>query len=64
VGGAARDTIPSYAVVDARVGYEPRWAPGITISLDARNLLDQRHRELVGAPQLGRLVVSRVQARF
>ena len=66
VRGAAalRDTIQSYAVVDARVGYEPRWAPGISISLDARNVLDHRHRELVGAPQLGRLVVSRVQARF
>ena len=63
-GAAVRDTLPAYAVVDARLGYEPRWAPRVTISVDARNLLDQGHRELLGAPTLGRLVVSRIHLRL
>ncbi len=62
--GVVTDRIASYGLVDAHVGYEVSRAPSIAISLDAINLLDQRHREIGGGGQLGRLVVSRVQTRF
>ncbi len=36
----------------------------MNVTLDAYNLFDARHREYVGAPELGRLLVIRLQARL
>ncbi len=62
--GFIRGEIEAYAVLDAHVGYRLSPTSGITLSVDAYNLLDHRHREIAGAPEIGRLVVSRVQLRF
>ena len=51
----------SYGVLDARIGFRLPGRRDITVTLDARNLLDRRHEEIIGAPALGRLVVSRIR---
>ena len=60
--GLIRGQTDAYRVLDAHVAYA--LGRGITLSLDAYNLLDYRHSEIGGAPDLGRLVVSKVQARL
>lgn len=64
LGSAFDGQIPSYGVVDARLGYELPWPSKFSVSLDVQNVLDHRHVEFAGAPQLGRLLVSRVQVRL
>jgi iron complex outermembrane receptor protein len=56
--------IPSYAVVG--VGGEVRLArrPEMDLALTATNVFDNRHQEYIGAPELGRLLVLRLRARF
>ncbi len=34
------------------------------VTLSALNILDDRHLEMIGAPQLGRLVLLRVRQSF
>jgi iron complex outermembrane receptor protein len=36
------------------------WVAGASLSLTAYNLLDKMHREFVGAPEIGRLVLARL----
>jgi iron complex outermembrane receptor protein len=53
--------VDSYALLDANVSYALPFARGAEVSLAASNVFDDRHREFVGAPELGRLVVGRVR---
>lgn len=57
-------TVDSYAVVDATVAYRLSFAESTTISVDATNILNKTHRELVGAPEIGRFVMTQVQVTF
>ena len=56
--------VDSYAVVDASVGYRLPFQPATRISLNATNLFNNEHREFVGAPEIGRLLLFRVQHDF
>ncbi|KPJ89495.1 MAG: hypothetical protein AMS18_12410 [Gemmatimonas sp. SG8_17] len=56
--------IEAYAVVDATVGYRLPFAPAVTVTVNALNVLDNRHREFIGAPEIGRLVTGMVRAEF
>jgi outer membrane receptor for ferrienterochelin and colicins len=56
--------VPSYRVVDATVAYRVPQVPGLQVAVSAQNLLNERHRQWVGAPELGRLVMSRLQYAF
>jgi outer membrane receptor for ferrienterochelin and colicins len=61
--GAFAGDVEAYTLFDAHVG----WAlsiPGAEVSLVAKNLLDTKHREFVGAPVLGRLAFVRLTYRF
>jgi iron complex outermembrane receptor protein len=62
--GVFSGRVESYTVLDAAVSQRLPWLGSITVSLSVDNLLDQRHREFVGAPVLGRLVLGRVKAEF
>lgn len=62
--GEFNGRVDDYAVVDVSVGYQPPWLDGVTLTITASNLLDDRHREFVGAPELGRLVLARLRAQF
>ncbi len=53
--------VDSYFLLDAHVGYEFTDAlPGLSANLTAKNLLDNEHREFVGAPELGLMVMGRL----
>jgi iron complex outermembrane receptor protein len=62
--GVYMGNVEAYAVVDATVGYRLPFAPAITVTVNARNVLDNRHREFIGAPEIGRLVTGMVRAEF
>lgn len=54
-------TVDSYALLDANVEYHLPWAPGAAIGVTAYNLLNNEHREFIGAPELGRIVMARLK---
>ena len=56
--------VESYGVVDVGVGYRLPFQPNARLSLTASNVLDNKHREFVGAPELGRLILARVRYDF
>ncbi|MDX1741406.1 MAG: TonB-dependent receptor, partial [Rhodothermales bacterium] len=56
-----RGTVGSYAVLDAGLGYDlSRYVRGLRIDVTAQNALDNRHREYIGVPAVGRLVTARL----
>ena len=56
--------LDSYTVFDTNVAYRiPRMA-GATVSLTVNNVFDNLHREFIGAPELGRLLMLRLQYDF
>ena len=62
--GVYRGTVEAYQVFDASVGYRLPFQPGTRVQLSASNLLNNMHREFVGAPEMGRLLVLRVRHDF
>ena len=52
-------TVPAYTVVDLSLGYP--LAPGLDFRVSASNTLNNRHREFVSGPEIGRLVVGELQ---
>ena len=57
-------TVTGYEVVDASVSYELPFRRGTRLSVTANNVLNNMHREFVGAPEVGRLLLLRVQYDF
>jgi iron complex outermembrane receptor protein len=62
--GVYTGEVAGYGVFDANVAYELPALGDATVGLTATNIFDNRHREFVGAPDLGRLVLVRLQYRF
>jgi iron complex outermembrane receptor protein len=56
--------VAAYAVFDAGAGIRLPMARETWLSLDALNLLDHRHAEFVGTPEIGRLLMSRLSVTF
>jgi outer membrane receptor for ferrienterochelin and colicins len=56
--------VNAYSVLDANGAYRPAGLPGVTVSVTGTNLLNRLHREFVGAPELGRLLLIRLQYDF
>lgn len=56
--------VDSYAVVDANIGYKLPVAAEAMVSLTVSNIFDNVHREFVGAPELGRLALVKLQYTF
>ena len=56
--------VEGYSVIDASIGYRLPFQPNTQISLTANNVLDNLHREFVGAPEIGRLLLFRVRYDF
>jgi iron complex outermembrane receptor protein len=52
--------VPGYGLVDANMEVAIPWVAGASFSLTAYNLLDNEHREFVGAPELGQLIMARL----
>lgn len=64
--GVHNGTVDSYFIVDVGAGYDlSEYVPG-TAKLDvmAQNVLDNRHREYVDVPEVGRLITTRLTYTF
>ncbi len=53
--------VDSYTLMDVNVAYE---LSPLTFSVEASNLLDNKYRSFVGAPEIGRLLSAGVAVRF
>lgn len=53
-------TVDSYALLDLRIGNALPGLPRVRVDLAAKNVLDNDHREFVGAPALGRRLLTRL----
>jgi outer membrane receptor for ferrienterochelin and colicins len=57
--------VDAMTMLDASMGYRLPFARGRAgLSVSAQNLLDRRHRFAVGAPEIGRMVLARLQYSF
>lgn len=52
--------VQTYSVLDFNFGYDLPFSNGTRFSLNVNNLLDNEHKEFIGAPTLGRLVMARL----
>ena len=53
--------VPAYATADAGLAYRLPSHERMIVTVSAQNVLGKAHREFVGAPMLGRLVVAQLQ---
>jgi len=56
--------IESYTVFDANFNYQLPFYPGASFGVTASNLFNNEHQEFIGAPEIGRLVLTRLQFEF
>jgi iron complex outermembrane receptor protein len=61
ISGVYQGTVPGFAEVDASTTWRLPWARTVALSLTALNLFDRVHREFIGAPLIGRLVLARLR---
>jgi hypothetical protein len=57
--GVYAGTVEAYAVVDLTAGAVIPWWRAAALTLTVQNVLDERHIEIVGAPELGRYFLMR-----
>ena len=62
--GVYSGKVTGYEVVDASISYALPFRRGTRLSVTANNVLNNLHREFVGAPEVGRLLLLRVQYDF
>lgn len=56
--------VGKYTVFDANVSYRLAAIPGATLNVTGSNIFDNLHQEFIGAPELGRLLMFRVEYEF
>lgn len=57
--------VESYFLLDLGAGYDlGRFVPGMRLDVTVQNVLDNDHREFIGAPQIGRLGIARLSYSF
>ena len=56
--------VPGYGLIDANMEVAIPWVAGASFAITAYNVLDHMHREFVGAPELGRLLLARLTYQF
>ncbi len=56
--------VQTYFVSDANLSYALPFSSGTRVSVSALNLFDRKHREFVGTPVLGRLVLAKLTQEF
>jgi outer membrane receptor for ferrienterochelin and colicins len=57
-------TVESFTVLDLHLSYDLPVRYDLQLRLKADNILDNRHREFVGAPEIGRLVYTELGVYF
>jgi iron complex outermembrane receptor protein len=58
--GPYTGTVDSYTLLDVRARSTIPSIPGLSVNVTAKNVLGNDHREFVGAPALGRMVIARL----
>ena len=56
--------IDSYTLLDATLAYRFPFAQNTILSLNVQNVFDDKHREFIGAPELGRFLMTQLQVAF
>lgn len=56
--------VDSYELLDANVSYALPFSRRTEFALSGTNVLDQRHRQMVGAPEIGRMLLFRLRQTF
>lgn len=64
VDGVWIGEVPAFTTLDAEAGVALPGIDGARLIVTAQNLTDERHSEFVGAPVLGRLLLTRLTYRF
>jgi len=62
--GAFVGSVGSYAVLDFSANYKLPFSPNTNVNLTIQNLTDNEHKEMVGAPRIGRLAMFKVTQSF
>ena len=62
--GVYAGNVEGYAVLDARIELPVPSLPRARAGITATNLLDNRHQEFIGAPEIGRLVMASLTYAF
>ena len=62
--GVYAGEVEGYTVLDAQVRFPVPGLPRASASIIGTNLLDDRHQEFIGAPEIGRLVVASLTYAF
>ena len=62
--GAYSGEIQTYTVFDLNLGYDLPFSKNTRFALNVNNLLDKKHLEFIGAPILGRLIMTRLTQSF
>jgi iron complex outermembrane receptor protein len=58
----SRESLPSWTVVDAQAAYRFRW--GLLAGISIQNLFNENYATFAGIPQLGRMVITKLQYTF
>ena len=58
--GVYHGTVERYTTIDLNTGYSLPFSPNTRVSLAVQNLLNNKHREFVGVPEIGRLSLFRI----
>jgi len=56
--------VESYYTLDLNAGYDIPLGPKPRFSLTVQNLLDHKHQQFVGTPEIGRLAIARLTQTF
>ena len=63
--GVHQGRIDGFFLLDVGVGYDfKQYAPGLRVDVTGQNILNDRHREYVDVPEIGRLVTGRLTYTF
>jgi len=61
MSGVYEGDVPPAALLDATAGADLGWIPGMSVIFSASNITGKKHREFVGAPDIGRLLITKVR---
>ena len=56
--------VDTYRLMDASLAYRFPFAQNTLVSVNVQNVFDDKHFEFVGAPALGRFIMTQLQVTF
>jgi iron complex outermembrane receptor protein len=62
--GVYTGNVDTYTLLDANVDFAVPRLPGTQLSITGTNLLNDMHREFVGVPEIGRLILTQLRFTF